>query len=476
MKHLLLIVCSIVWINFSKAQNPTLRIYANGFIYDSLTMLQLGNMVKNQGINEKTCYSKTVFYAPLQAKGYYIKCKKNAKQALEDINNNISLADFLKKHRDLDVSTGAIAVQEDGKYDIVTMLARQYFYALNHTIDFNREVYPDDSLRLDSCKNQWFFNTYPSEKEPKEIEAFYYLENFESKPLSKKYNEIVQRNICLIDTTTLTYPREEFYCCGAEGLDSGAVFKFMQHYNHFIQESYRFPTTDEWNNMDSIEKQDAVYFNLKQSDNNEQHAIRNLANKKEVLALLDEAVNEVAEYGGSTTVLEKYASKWLTKDKYLTILRSHANVDFSDYIDLKRHYQISKTAIELNNWVVFIRSYMDFMDIYNHNEEDNGRNDLYKVPIKELESVGINTFNLYISTCIAIENRHKFYRENPPYSIGKAFAHSDRNNMLEQFLSNMLVTSEKSLSIKSKIVNRVLNIFFSQSMIVNKLLDLLKVD
>ena len=41
---------------------------------------------------------------------------------------------------------------------------------------------------------------------------------------------------------------------------------------------------------------------------------------------------------------------------------------------------------------------------------------------------------------------------------------------------NILVTSEKSLSIKSKIVNRVLNIFFSQSMIVNKLLDLLKVD
>lgn len=442
MKRLFFFIGSVVWVNFLTAQNPALRIYPNGFIYDSATMIQLENMVKSHGIENKSCYSKTNFYAPLQAKGYYVKTKKAAKEVYEDILNNMPLTEFLKKHKELEISKGAIAVHKDGIYDKVTMLDRQSFFTTGHDIGLEREVYPDDSFRLDSCKNQWFYYSYPSDGVPKEIEAFYYLENFESKPLAKKYNEIVQHNICLIDTTTLTYPRDEFYCCGAEGVDSGAVFKFMQLYNARIVENYYFPTTAEWNKMDSFEKQDVININLKESDSNEEHAIRNLANKKEVIALLEEAVNEVAEDGGSTSVLEKYASKWLTKDKYLTILRSHSNIDFGNYYDLKRHYQISKTAIELNNWVVFIRSYMEFMDIYDHNVKNGYVNELYKVPVKELESLGINTFDLYISTGIAIENRHKFHSNNPPKSIGKVFANSDNKDMIEKALSKMITDKE----------------------------------
>ncbi len=437
MKYLLLFIGFFVWINVPQAQNPTLRIYPNGYIYDSLTMLQLNNMVKNQGIKDKTCYSKTVFYAPLQARGHYIKIEKNAIQALKDIENKITLNDFLNKYKDLEVSTGAIAVQEDGGYDVVVGVDRHNYYGLSSRIDLSREL--EDSFDIHNCKNQWYHYAYSSGQEPKEIQAFYYLENFETKPLSKKYNEIVQRNLCLIDTTTLTYPREEFYCCGAEGLDSGAVFKFMQRYNEFIYNSYRFPTTEEWNKMDSVEKQDILRYNLKESDDNERQAILNLSNKKDVIKSLEEAVVEVAEHGGSTDILEKYASKWLPKDKYLTILRSHANVNFSDYTDLKRHYQISKTAIELNDWVVFIRAYMDMLNLYDDNEDDNfGK----KIPIKELESVGINIFNLYISTCLAIENRHKFHRENTPYSIGKGFANIDNTKVIEQNLSKMISDKE----------------------------------
>lgn len=178
--------------------------HENGLIYTKSTMSKLGKIVDSLNLKYKTCDLNKTFYSKSQTIGHIITLdNSNCKAAQKDLDNNISLEDFLKKYPDARVEKEVLVVKSryedyDGKEKIdFSEIDPNGGYGFEIVIPFKENFFNKD------FKNTWLYDYNEKTNYSREsLEAFYFPENFITKPIKEKYAKQIGYADCLIDTTS----------------------------------------------------------------------------------------------------------------------------------------------------------------------------------------------------------------------------------------------------------------------------------
>jgi len=187
-------------------QDGEFKVYPNGLIYSERTMSKLSHIVDSLNLKYKTCNFNTVFYSKSQTIGHIIKLEKgNIKEAKKDMENQISLDDFLKKYPKATIERDALIIKS--KYENYKKQNIVEFEHFDLKSDYGFSIQSEDvSLYQKDFSNKWLFEynkklSYSEES----LSAFYFPANFSSVPIPQKYSQMVGYSDCLIDTTTTKF-------------------------------------------------------------------------------------------------------------------------------------------------------------------------------------------------------------------------------------------------------------------------------
>lgn len=200
---LLFAFCSMM---FAFGQEKEFTTYPNGLIYSEPTMDKLSHIVDSLNLKYKTCNFNTIFYSKSQAIGHLIKVDSaSIKAALEDMENQISIEDFVKKYPKATVERNVLITKSKYKnYKGVDLISFDEF-DLKGDNGFNFTTDVQSAYEHDFSK-QWLFDyNQKSEYAEESLTAFYFPQNFSSIPIPQKYSQMIGYSDCLIDTTTTKF-------------------------------------------------------------------------------------------------------------------------------------------------------------------------------------------------------------------------------------------------------------------------------
>lgn len=190
----------ILFVSLTSAQEFTT--YKNGLIYNEKTMDKLGKIVDSLHLKYKTCDLTKVFYSNKQVKGCIIKLNSgNIGQAKKDMDNNISLENFILKYPDATVKKDILIIKRKAKdYDKKDIII---YNELSLSDDYGFYIEKDYKKSAEKPeKGTWVYDYEPKSSYSEEhIEAFYFPENFKSIPLDPQYSRQIIYSDCLIDTS-----------------------------------------------------------------------------------------------------------------------------------------------------------------------------------------------------------------------------------------------------------------------------------
>ncbi len=191
--------------NYQK--NTEFETYSKGLIYSDATMNILKHLVDSLNLKFKKCDVNKVFYSKKQTLGYYIELDTgNVQQAKIDLEKQMPLEQFIKKHPLAKVEKNVFLIKY--KYTDYQNKEKVAFYKVDLgdrsrveiVLDIDKKPYEQ------ACKNTWVFKHFEkTEYSHEEIQAFYFPEEFESKPLPSKYALQINYADCLIDTTATIF-------------------------------------------------------------------------------------------------------------------------------------------------------------------------------------------------------------------------------------------------------------------------------
>ncbi|MCX8020344.1 MAG: hypothetical protein N2747_07625 [Chitinophagaceae bacterium] len=206
MKNITLLI--VGWFCFICAygQKEEFKIYPNNLIYSEQAMAKLRRVVDSLNLKFKTCNFNTVFYSKSQTVGHIIKMKKgNIKQAKIDMENQISLDEFLKKYPTATIERNVLIIKLKYKN-----YKNRYIVEFEHfdlKSDFGFSIRSEDmTLYQKDFSQKWLFEYDNKTKYDDEyLYAFYFPANFSFVPIPKKYALMIGYSNCLIDTTTTKF-------------------------------------------------------------------------------------------------------------------------------------------------------------------------------------------------------------------------------------------------------------------------------
>ena len=206
MKNLIFSILVLIFFN-SYSQNGEFETYSNGLIYSASTMSKLSQIVDSLNLKYKSCDFDKVFKAKSQTIGHVIKLKsKNIKQAKKDIENQIAFEAFIKKYPNAEIEKEVLIVKFKYKNykgkDIVE------FSEVSPNDDYGLEIKNHDNPAIykQKMKGEWIYRYHKkSDYSEESISAFYFPNEFTSKPLNQKYGVMIGYSDCLIDTTAIKF-------------------------------------------------------------------------------------------------------------------------------------------------------------------------------------------------------------------------------------------------------------------------------
>ena len=206
MKNITTIIVGLFFTISAYCQDGEFKVYPNGLIYSERTMSKLSHIVDSLNLKYKTCNFNTVFYSKSQTIGHIIKLEEgNIKEAKKDMENQISLDDFLKKYPKATIERDALIIKS--KYENYKKQNIVEFEHFDLKSDYGFSIQSEDvSLYQKDFSNKWLFEynkklSYSEES----LSAFYFPANFSSVPIPQKYSQMVGYSDCLIDTTTTKF-------------------------------------------------------------------------------------------------------------------------------------------------------------------------------------------------------------------------------------------------------------------------------
>jgi len=187
-------------------QDGEFKVYPNGLIYSEKTMGKLSHIVDSLNLKFKSCNFNTVFYSKSQTIGYIVHVNKsNIKEAKRDMENLISIDNFLKKYPNSTVEHDVLIIKNKYKnYKNQAVVEIEEFdlkgdNGFSVTLDKGSHYFNDFS-------NQWLLRYREKTQYADEsLSAFYFPTNFQSVSIPQKYSQMIGYSDCIIDTTTTKF-------------------------------------------------------------------------------------------------------------------------------------------------------------------------------------------------------------------------------------------------------------------------------
>lgn len=411
MKYTILIVtflcCTIT--AFNQFRKPQFTLYANGLVYDDTTISRLKHIADSMHSQYPKSNQHRSYYSHPQTKGHYISSRSgNAKQVLLDIQNNISLQDFVKKYPQVKREENLLIVLQEtiypnGKKEFRYTPCPQYnsnYLAIGLDTDKPEQIQTTGS-DVSGRTGNWVYRYLPPGSNNGEcIDAFYLDSPLKTIALPERYAAMLRYADYMIDSATSIYLPYGQGICGP---------KYEEALKKYVQPDTR----------DSA---------------------------GQAKKLIAEAVKEALQLKCATSILfENATEKYYSKEAALTLKRyRHVyNRCGRDQVYWPHVFDITQLAAETANWPVFIRSHLDLID-YPYPSMDRYYGKVRGYPlIKELELVGINMYDLLLAISLNIGKQPApgHYKANLDF-ICRAFANLKDRDRLEQALLSMIADNE----------------------------------
>ncbi|MDR7210075.1 hypothetical protein [Flavobacterium piscis] len=454
------------------AQDNEFKVYDNGLIYSENAVVKLKYIVDSLNLKFKVCEFNKTFLSCAQAKSNFVRLeKKDILKAKKDLENNISYSEFKAKYP-------KAAFEEN----LVVLKSHYTNYENVESVDFSSlrlgksgsEEITSTKKDIDAYKNnfkgKWFFEFHEKTEYSKEsLRAFYFIEEFKTKPISEKYARLIQYSDCLVDTTA-----QIFYM---DAKDSGVRYQdtlptkateFQEYIDKVLKRPsfseekfsllYSFDQIDFEDNSKKKKKEDVVKRELIEK---EYEAFHKKLEKWELLKLvrldslrradtnfdriLNEALAESKITKSSDDAFEEYVGRYVSKEAELELKRNRRVIGGCSMDSSPRIHalNIAMLSAETIKWEIFLRSHLNIMNdrfdrVSDGSYAQKGRNTY----IKEVEVLDINVLDLILGISLRIENPSKNHYYSSINRVGRALAESSNATLAEMIILDMIADND----------------------------------
>lgn len=463
---LIILICA----NLS-AQNTEFKVYDNGLIYSGNSIGKLKHIVDSLNLKFKVCEFNKKFLSCAQAKANFIRLEKSdVLKAKKDLENNISYLEFKSKYpkatfvENLVVLKSHYANHED--IESVRFSSLELGKSPSERIDLKQK---EIESYKNNFKGKWVFEFNEKTNYSKEsLDAFYFIEDFETKAISDKYAKLIQYADCLIDTTA-----QVFY---DNAKDSGVRYmdtlpNKSRKLEEYVEKTLKKPTFSEVK-LSLIYGFDEMAFDNKSKKKNKKDIVdKELAEKeydiyqtdlqkweslkltrvdslrvvdKNFDLMLNEALAEAKTNKTSDDEFEEYVGRYISKADELELKRNRRVIGGCSMDDSPRIHalNIAMLSAETTKWEIFLRSHLNIMndrfDRVSDGSYAQGARDTY---IKEIEVLDINVLDLILGISLRIENPSKNHYFSSINRVGRALSESANPELVEKSILDMIADS-----------------------------------
>lgn len=452
------------------AQETEFKVYDNGLIYSEHSVSKLKHIVDSLNLKFKVCEFNKTFKAYEQAKVNFVEVEKSdALKAKKDLEKGISYADFKAKYSKGHFDENRIVLKSD--YTDYEENEKVEFSSVSFgrrdggsiTLDKNES----DSYHND-FKGKWIFQYEEKTSYSKEsLKAFYFVDDFKTKPLSEKYARLIQYSDCLVDTTA-----QIFY---ANAKDSGV--RYMDtvptkatNFEIYVEKVLKRPSFSEekFSVLFSFDDADFQGKKKKKKKEKEDIAAKELVEKeyedfntkmkkwqsqrlarvdslqkadKNFDVMLRDALAEAKEIKASSDTFEEYVGRYISKEEALELKRNRHVIGGCSMDNSPRVHalNIAMLSAETIKWEIFLRSHLDIMnDRFDRASDGSYAKGARLTYIKEIEVLDINVLDLILGISLRIDNPSKNHYYSSINRVGRALSESSHPELVEASLLDMI--------------------------------------
>lgn len=433
MKKLIFILFGFMFCCNSNGQVEKEKPVSKSFLYSNETMKQLEYIVDSLNIRFKNCNFNKTYYSVFQARAHYVYLETgDIKEAIKDMDNQMSYEKFIKKYRRSTVKSDLPVVKYKAMdYSQKEVVVFESYLSNESIISFEPQSYNEN------MKGKWLYNYQEKDKySSARIGAFYFITEFESKALPEVYNRMVQYSECMVDTNTQIFSKKaQRVSRGLMSPPAPKVDSFMNYLDsmHWKPDS---GTMDQSVYMDRLNQYKLNPFFLIDSV---------LVHTVEFNTLLKEAVNQALKTGRSNDEFEEYVARYYSKKAALELKRGRrlmgtCSMDNSPQMHVKN---IAELAAESLSWEIFLRAHLDIMnDRFDRVSDNSVAWPKRMTYIGELEELDILVPDLLFGVSFRIENGSPNHYYGSNSRIGRAFAESEDIEAADSMLISMIRNQE----------------------------------
>ncbi len=471
MKNFLLISIFFFFLSVN-AQQGEFKNHPNGLIYSENAISKLKRIVDSLNLKHKICDINKKFYAKNQTKANYVLVeKKNVLQAKKDLDDNISFTYFKTKYPKATYSLDLLVVMNDYTDYNEKKVTEISSLELGKNSKYSIEI--ETSKKQDNYTGKWIYNySKKTDYSPESIEAFYLINNFESKQLNSKYSKLIQYSDCLIDTTSTVF-NQEAKDSGVRYYDSvpNKARKLVEHVNLVLKRpvlnydevfgdldtlssaimSNKKPSKKQKLKIAEREKRSEIEYKKYENEFNKWESTRlqrldSLFSKNsKFLNDLHEAHNESKISKSSNDEFEEYIGRYLSKESELELKRNRRVIGGCSMDNSPRIHamNIALLSAETIKWDIFLKSHLNIMnDRFDRVSDGSYAQGSRNTYIKEIEVLDIDVQNLIIGISLRMQNPAKNHYYSSINRVGRALSESNFKTQIENTLLEMIADSE----------------------------------
>lgn len=455
------------------AQNTEFKVYDNGLIYSENSVNKLKHIVDSLNLKFKVCEFNKTFFAFSQAKANYVELENSdAVKAKKDLEKGISYSELKAKYPKADFKEDLIIIKStytDHKND-----EKVEFSSLPLGKGNNEESITENKKNIDAYKNsfkgKWLFVFHDKTSYSKEtVQAFYFTEEFQSKPISDKYARLIQYSDCLVDTTAQVF-HDHAKDSGVRYLDT--LPTKAKKFEDYINKALKKPSfSDE--KLSLMYGFDEMAFDKKSKKKNKEDIIKKeLAEKefddfqknlekweslkfkrldslriadKNFEILLKDALDEAKVAKSSNDEFEDYVGRYIGKADELELKRNRRVIGGCSMDSSPRIHalNIAMLSAETIKWEIFLRSHLNIMnDRFDRVSDGSYAQGTRSTYIKEIEVLDINVLDLILGISLRIDNPSKNHYYSSINRVGRALSESANPQAVEASLLGMITDNE----------------------------------
>jgi hypothetical protein len=455
------------------AQDNEFKVYDNGLIYSENAVVKLKHIVDSLNLKFKVCEFNKTFLSCAQTKANFVRLEKNdVLKAKKDLENNISYLEFKAKYP-------KAAFEEN------LVVLKSYYTNYNNveSVDFSslqlgktqNEVITCNQKNIDSYKNnfkgRWVLEFQEKTEYSKEsLSAFYFIEEFKTKPISDKYARLIQYSDCLVDTTAQIFHDD--------AKDSGVRYQDKvptkaAKLEEYIERVLKRPEFSEEKfsllfSFDQIDFEDKSKRKVKKGEVIKREDIeKEYANFQKRLekweslrltrldslrkadknfdVMLNDAFVEAKTIKSSNDEFEEYVGRYISKNEELELKRNRQVIGGCSMDSSPRIHALNIAMLfaETIKWEIFLRSHLNIMnDRFDRVSDGSYAQKERNTYIKEIEVLDINVLDLILGISLRIENPSKNHYFSSINRVGRALSESTNSQLVETSILNMISDNE----------------------------------